>query len=164
MAQILYDIKKTIGPEQNIDAALVVLKLTDYRTSIQEMYAIKTISTMIENASPKNTFMILTHCDLLKPTEKLIQGKRDSFMRFGPLEIQHENVVEFDNSTKSLEKFIEKIQPSNMHFHEKLEEKAKIIGEELPGDFKRQDAAENTQNSEIHRMALEIEKLKNEKL
>jgi len=51
-----------------------------------------------------------------------------------------------------------------MHFHEKLEEKAKKIGEELPGDFKRQDAAENTQNAKMHEMALEIEKLKNEKL
>jgi hypothetical protein len=31
-----------------------------------------------------------------------------------------------------------------MHFHEKLEDKADKILKELPGDFKRQDAAEGT--------------------
>jgi GTP-binding protein EngB required for normal cell division len=108
-AQIIYDIKRKIGTEQEIDAALVVVKLTDVRTSIQEMYAIKSIKTMIDNVEPKNTFMILTHCDLLKPSEKVISGKLASFNRYGPLKIQPENVVEFDDSTKSLEKFVEKL-------------------------------------------------------
>ena len=103
------DIKRKIGTEQEIDAALVVVKLTDVRTSIQEMYAIKSIRTMIDNVEPKNTFMILTHCDLLKPSEEVISGKLGSFNRYGPLKIQPENVVEFDDSTKSLEKFVEKL-------------------------------------------------------
>jgi hypothetical protein len=64
IAQIIADIKGNITSQQKIDAALVVLKITDYRTTIQEMYAIKTISTMIDKAKPENTFMILTHCDI----------------------------------------------------------------------------------------------------
>lgn len=144
IAQIIADIKGNITSQQKIDAALVVLKITDYRTTIQEMYAIKTISTMIDKAKPENTFMILTHCDINKPSETLISGKLSSFKKYGPLEIKLENVINFDNSTKSLEKFISKLQTSDMHFHEKLEEKAVQIMKELPGDFKRQDAAEGT--------------------
>ena len=40
MIDIIDDIKNSIGSKRNIDAALVVLKITDYRTSIQEMFAI----------------------------------------------------------------------------------------------------------------------------
>ena len=124
--KILADIKETITSKEKIDAALVVLKMTDYRTSIQEMYAIKTITRMIDNTKPENTFMILTHCDIEKPSEKLVSGKLSSFKKYGDLEIKPENVINFDNSTKSLEKFISKLQASDpdMHFHEKLEDKA----------------------------------------
>jgi hypothetical protein len=80
---------------------------------------------MIDNTKPENTFMILTHCDIDKPSETLIQGKLESFKKYGPLEIKPENVINFDNSTKSLEKFISKLKKSDpdMHFHDELEEK-----------------------------------------
>jgi hypothetical protein len=63
IADIIADIKKKIGSEENIDAALVVLKISDYRTSFQEMMAIKTISKMLDNSKPSDTFMVITHCD-----------------------------------------------------------------------------------------------------
>lgn len=122
------------------------------------MYAIKTISRMIDNTKPENTFMILTHCDREKPSEALISGKLSSFKKYGPLEIKPENVINFDNSTKSLEKFISKLQKSDpdMHFNEKLEEKVDQIMKELPGDFKRQDAAEGTENLEMFKMMVQM--------
>ena len=153
IVQILADVKSNIGPKEKLDAALVVLKMTDYRTSIQEMYAIKTISRMIDNSKPDNTFMILTHCDIDKPSEKLISGKLNSFKKYGPLEIKPDNVIKFDNSTESLEDFVfKKLKKSDpdMHFHENLEEKASQIMSELPGDFNRQDASEGTNNAAIH--------------
>ena len=156
LAEILADIKNNIGSKQNIDAALVVLKITDYRTSIQEMYAIKTISKMIDNSKSDDTFMILTHCDIQDPSEELIKGKLASFAKYGPLAIQRENVIKFDNTTESLKQFISKLKPSSMHFHENLVEKATEIMKELPGDFKRQDAAEGTHNLEMFKMMVEM--------
>ena len=159
ISDILDDIQNTIGSKQKLDAALVVLKLTDYRTSIEEAFAIKTISKMIDNAKPDNTFMILTHCDLVKPSEEFIQGKLDSFKEYGPLEIQPDNVIQFDNTTKSLEPFISKLKPSDMHFHEKLVEKAVEIMDVIPEDLKRQDDAEGTQNHEQFKMFAEMQKV-----
>lgn len=43
-----------------------------------------------------------------------------------------------------------------MHFHEKLEDKADKILKELPGDFKRQDDAQGTQNSEMFKILTEM--------
>jgi len=125
IVRILSDIKESIGFKQNIDAALIVVKSTDYRESPQEIIAIKTISKMIDNSKPDNTYLILTHCDKNdKPLEDFISGKLDSFKEYGSLVIQTDNVIKFDNTKKSLEPFILKLKPSDMHFHEKLEEKA----------------------------------------
>ena len=156
MIDIIDDIKKNIGSKQNIDAALVVLKITDYRMSIQEMYAIKTITRMIDNSNSGDTFMILTHCDKLQPSDELISGKLASFKKSGPLDIPREKVINFDNTTESLRQFISKLKKSDMHFHENLEEKVKEIKKELPGDFKLQDAAEGTHNLEMYKMMLEM--------
>ena len=103
---IVDDIKANFRSKQNIDAALVVLKITDYRTSIQEMYAIKTIARMIDKSDSGDTFMILTHCDKLPPSDELISGKLASFKKYGPLDIPREKVINFDNTPESLCQFI----------------------------------------------------------
>jgi len=72
MDYMIADIKNKIGSKRNIDAALVVLKRNDYRNNIQDIYAIKTISRMLDNSHPDNVFMILTHCDIERPSEKFI--------------------------------------------------------------------------------------------
>ena len=100
--------------------------------------------------------MILTHCDKEEPLESFIKEKLDSFREHGPLEIQPDNVVKFRNTTESLEPFVSKLKPSDMHFHENLDEKAVEVMKDLPGDFKRQDASEGTQNYEYLKMFVEI--------
>jgi hypothetical protein len=124
MIKIITDIKNIITSKQNIDAALIVLKKYDYRDTIQELYAIRTITKMIANSKAEDTFIVVTHCDKEKPSEEFITGKLNSFKEYGPLAIPPENVIKFDNTTESLSEFISKLKPSNMHFHENLEEKA----------------------------------------
>ena len=51
---------------------------------------------------------------------------------------------------------LEKLKPATMHFHEKVEDKAEEILDELPGDFKRQDKNEGTNNGAQFAMLLEM--------
>ena len=69
------DIKVSIGSKQLFDAALIVVKMTDYRATIQEMFAIKAISKLLCDYTPENIFMVITHCDLEDPSDELILGK-----------------------------------------------------------------------------------------
>ena len=105
---------------------------------------------MIANSKAEDTFVVITHCDKEKPSEQFISGKLNSFAKYGSLVIPPNNVIKFNNTTESLREFISKLKTSNMHFHENLKEKADEIGKELPGDFKRQDDAEGTQNQQMH--------------
>jgi hypothetical protein len=88
-------------------------------------------------------------------------GKLNSFKNFGALTIPPENVIKFNNSKESLEQFVSKLKKSDRHFHQNLEEKANEILKELPGDFKRQDAAEGTENLKILQFLLEMQKEEN---
>ena len=137
LPQIVADIKVSIGSKQHFDAALVVVKMTDYRATIQEVFAIKAISKLLVDYKPENIFMVVTHCDLEDPPEELIKGKLQSFKETGGIEIPLENVVKFNNTEESLLPMLERIRPANMHFHEKIEDKAEEIIDELPGDFRR---------------------------
>jgi hypothetical protein len=51
---------------------------------------------------------------------------------------------------------IEKLKPATMHFHENVEDKAEEILKELPGDFKKQDTKEGTNNGAQFAMLLEM--------
>ena len=75
LPQIVADIKVSIGSKQLFDAALIVVKMTDYRATIQEMFAIKAISKLLTDYRPENIFMVITHCDLENPSDELILGK-----------------------------------------------------------------------------------------
>ena len=75
LPQIVADIKVSIGSKQLFDAALIVVKMTDYRATIQEMFAIKAITKLLCEYKPENIFMVITHCDLEDPPDELILGK-----------------------------------------------------------------------------------------
>jgi vacuolar-type H+-ATPase subunit E/Vma4 len=51
-----------------------------------------------------------------------------------------------------------------MHFYENIEDKADEILDELPGDFKRQDQTEGTNNAAQFKMVLEMMEEQNEML
>ena len=69
------DIKLSIGSENPIDAAMLVVKSSDYRMDIQQTISIKMIGKYFENFDAKKVFLVYTHCDMQKPTDKEIVDK-----------------------------------------------------------------------------------------
>lgn len=72
VAEIVVDIKETIGTAQNFDAALILVKSTDYRIDVQQVIALKIIRKFFANFSPSNVFVIITHCDVENPAPEFI--------------------------------------------------------------------------------------------
>ncbi|CDW72080.1 UNKNOWN [Stylonychia lemnae] len=154
--QIVLDIKLKIGHSQTFDGALIVIKSTDYRISVQETMAIKATVKFFSNFSPKHVFLIITHCDIESPTDDFIQEKLEMFKQYGPLEIPLENVVKFNNTAESLLPMLEKMENGNMQFVPDLEKKVIEISQEIEGDFKKQDKTLGTKNSEEFMMMIEL--------
>lgn len=144
--QIVLDIKTSIGHNEIIDCALIVIKSTDYRITVQETMAIKGCAKFFSNFSPANVYLVITHCDEQMPTDEFISEKLQAFAKYGPLAVPPENVVKFDNTAKTLLPMLEKMQNSNMKFVPDIEKKAAEVAMELEGDFKKQDAAYGTSN------------------
>jgi hypothetical protein len=63
LAAIVADIKCSIGSDQPIDAALIVVQGTDYRMTPQQTMAIKCISKFFKSFESRKVFMVITHCD-----------------------------------------------------------------------------------------------------
>lgn len=156
LIQIVADIKGSIGHQTTFDAALIVIKLFDYRATVQEVIALKAIKNFFANFSPHQVFCIVTHCDLQTPDDAIITKKIESFKKWGGFEVPMENVIKFDNTPQSLEPLISKLSRGNMTFVENLEEKCNQLQRELPGDFVRQDREEGTKNSSEFAALLEI--------
>ena len=67
------DIKGSIqSNDTTFDAALIVLKIFDYRASMQEVIALKAIKNFFENFSPNQVFCIITHCDRDQPDDEVV--------------------------------------------------------------------------------------------
>ncbi len=62
----------------------------------------KTIYNFFENFNPNHVFVIITHCDLMKPDPHIINNKIESLKKWGGFEIKKENVILFDNTKESL--------------------------------------------------------------
>ncbi len=99
--EIIADIKITIKT-QSFDTVLLVIKSSDYRASAQEIIAAKAIVKFLENNTPENIFLVFTHCDQSMPDEDLIQGKINSFKKWGNINITREHVILSDNTPESL--------------------------------------------------------------
>ena len=81
---MIADIDVKLGEKrENVDAVLIVFKMTDYRASIQEIMAIQLIQEFLENFQAKRLFLVITHCDLMEITEEHISGKINSFQNYG---------------------------------------------------------------------------------
>ena len=98
MGDIIQNIMQTVGSKQCFDAALIVVRSTDYRLSVQEMIAIKAIAKLLIDHKPQNIFLIITHCDKQYPSDDLVMGKVASFKKYGDLDIPIDNVIKFDNT------------------------------------------------------------------
>jgi GTP-binding protein EngB required for normal cell division len=160
--QIILDIKLSIGHDQGIDCALVVIQSTDYRITVQETIAIKAITKFFSNFSPKNVFLVITHCDQLNPSDSFIADKLAAFKKYGPLDIPAENVVLFDKTPQSLLPFLERLPKGNMKFVQDIDRKASELLGELEGDFARQDRQNGTNNSAEFAAMIELLKDSNQ--
>ena len=160
LQQIVADIKLSIGSENPIDAAMLVVKSSDYRMDIQQTISIKMIGKYFENFDAKKVFLVYTHCDMQKPTDKEIVDKIAAYKQYGKIDISRENVVFFNNTAESLEGMVQAIKPGNMHFlePEQLIKATEEILKELPGDFAKQDKAQGTNNQEMFVMLMEMMK------
>ena len=72
LSNIVADIKVSIG-SNNIDASLIVIKGHDYRVGLEQMIAIKVISKFFKNFDSLRVFLIITHADVDKPDDDLIE-------------------------------------------------------------------------------------------
>jgi hypothetical protein len=73
--------------------ALMVIKSTDYRMTIEQILVAKAMKKFLENLKPICTFLIITHCDEKQPDAVFIKNKLDSIKKYCGLEIPATNVV-----------------------------------------------------------------------
>ena len=66
--------------------------------------------------------------------------------KWGGFKIEKENVILFDNTKESIQPLIDKLSRGNMTFAKDIEKRCEQLGKELPGDFKKQDKEEGTDN------------------
>jgi hypothetical protein len=65
--EIVKDIKSHVGSQTPFDAAIVVVKVLDYRASASEVIALRAIKNFFDNFSYNQVFCVITHCDVKKP-------------------------------------------------------------------------------------------------
>ena len=83
LAAIVADIKCSIGSDQPIDATLIVLKSTDFRKTLEATLTIKCTSKFLKTFESRKVFMVITHCDQEMPDEEFIEGKLQSYLKYG---------------------------------------------------------------------------------
>ena len=88
--------------------------------------------------------MVITHCDIFPAKEAFIKGKLEQFTKFGNIEIPEKNIIQFDNTEKSLKPLIEIIEEPKLHFNENLMVIGKRMLAELPNEFKKHDSEQGT--------------------
>jgi hypothetical protein len=66
--------------------------------------------------------------------------------KWGGFEIKKDNVIYVKNDEESLRPLVDKLTHGSMHFAEDIEARCIELGNNLPGDFKKQDGLEKTDN------------------
>lgn len=100
------DLTKHLKAKEQFDAIVIVYKSTDYRGSTPSEYMTsKTLKTLFKGLDPKRLFVVITHCDLLKPEEDWIIAKNESFN----LGLLRENTFLFDKTPLPLASLLRKV-------------------------------------------------------
>lgn len=89
------EITEGFEADQMIDMAIMVMKATDMRMSVEQIIVAKAMQKFLENLKPKATFLCFTFCDKQMPDEKFTRSKIASIKKYCGLEIPFENVVYF---------------------------------------------------------------------
>jgi hypothetical protein len=79
-----------------------VIRITDYRASVNEIIACRAMKEFLENLTPEHIFCCITHCDYNIPAPDVIDNKIKSFKKWADIEIKNENVILFNNTKESL--------------------------------------------------------------
>ncbi len=119
--------------------AILALKSTDSRMSIEQMLTAKCMIQFMKGLKPENVFVAFTHCDLQKPSEKWIKEKIQSFKKLGLDDIPDENMIYFEKDVKSLKNFVDKFVKGDIEFEENLPEKVKNVDKDLEKACKELD-------------------------
>jgi predicted GTPase len=64
------EIRESFDEDQVIDMAIMVLKATDMRMSIEQIMVAKAMQKFLDNLKPRATFLCFTFCDKQKPDEQ----------------------------------------------------------------------------------------------
>ncbi|TNV76544.1 hypothetical protein FGO68_gene1542 [Halteria grandinella] len=119
LINIVAEIKAEIqSSDSTFDVALIVIKIFDFRASVQEVIALKAIKNFFELFSPKKVFCIITHCDCAAPDEETLTRKLDSFKKWGGFEVPRENVIYFKNTPESLQPLVEKLGGAQLNIQQ----------------------------------------------
>lgn len=60
--------------------------------------AIRLVQEFFENFEAKRVYLVITHTDLHRVDEKIVQSKLNSFKKYGKIEIPIKDVILFDNT------------------------------------------------------------------
>lgn len=104
---------------QKIDVILIVLDGANMRQCDGEIYALTMVKSFIEGLKPENIFVVITKCNLKRPSAKLIEEKLESLLENG-VEVPRENVILFDDKKESLEEFVAKMVRGDITFKEEI--------------------------------------------
>ena len=115
------EIRNGVEASQQIDMAIMILKATDYRMTMEQIISAKAMCKFLENLKPKSTFLCFTFCDKEMPKEKFVKEKLATIKKYCDLEVPAENVIFFKNTKQSLEDFITNfVKSPNTKFCEDL--------------------------------------------
>jgi hypothetical protein len=122
LSEIIEEISKKIGSYQVFDAALLVIKSTDYRESIQDIIAAKALMNFLVNFSPDRVFLVITHCDIYPDavTEEYVAGKLESLKTFSGLDIPRDNVILLENTIETIKPLFDRLSYGEMKFLPKI--------------------------------------------
>lgn len=124
-------IRDGIPEGQNIDMAIMVLKCTDTRMSVEQVGAAVAMRKFLDNLKPENTFICFTHCDTKDPTDSFLKGKIASIKKYCKLEVPEENIIKFSKTVESLESFVENFVKGEITVAEDLD----VVVEEFDEDL-----------------------------
>lgn len=135
-------IRDGIPEGQNIDMAIMVLKCTDARMSVEQVAAAVAMRRFLEGLEPENTFICFTYCDTKAATESFFKKKLESIKRYCKLEVPEENIIKFSNSIESLEDFVEKFVEGEITVAEDLDVVVKEFDNDVMGSATEIDKRE----------------------
>ncbi|TNV82706.1 hypothetical protein FGO68_gene15377 [Halteria grandinella] len=146
LKQMIIDLQSGIGTDTSFDLALMVLKASDTRTTIQEIMALKSMKNFFDNFSSKKVMCVVTHCDQVPVTDQWIAEKLKMLHKYTGVLLEKGQVIRFNNTSDSLKPLLSGFIPKeDIFIKQNLEQEALRVMRELPNDLVVKAANEGLQ-------------------